>query len=148
MNPRMTHHHPHLSIIFFLSLSYSLSARARASQISLSLSHSLSHEKKISLKKRYSRSVSKYVRVCVFFVSLGKRSGCITPLTVGTPLEKLLLKAPEFNFQMTKCFPTRGDRHQNTSFYFFLATTTRKTKLSLSLFERYFFCVSFRSRHT
>ena len=56
------------SPIIFFSLSLILSLRARARRKSLSLSHSLSHEKKISLKKRYSRSVSKYVRVCVFFV--------------------------------------------------------------------------------
>lgn len=70
--------------------------------------------------------------------TLGKRSGFLTTLTVGTPLEKLF-KAPEFNFQMTKCFPTRGDRHQNTSFLLLFGDDDTQNKTSLSLFfERYF----------
>ena len=81
----MTRHHPHLPSSFSLSLSLILSLRARVRRKSLSLSHSLSHEKQISLKKRYSRSVSKYV-VCVFFVRWGKE----VALTVGTTLEKLI----------------------------------------------------------
>ena len=69
--------------------------------------------------------------------TLGKRSGCITPLTVGTPLEKLF-KAPEFNFQMTKCFPTRGGQTPNISFTSFWRRRNAK-HFALSLFfERYF----------
>ena len=77
--------------------------------------------------------------VCVYSLySLGKRSGCITPLTVGTPPLEKLFKAPKFNFQMTKCFPTRGDRHQNISFLLLFGDDDTQN-ISLSLFERYFF---------
>ena len=136
MNPRMTHHRPRLPSSFFLSLLFSLCARARVANLSLSLS--LSHEKKISLKKRYSRSVSKYVRVCVFFVR-GEKKWLYHTFN-GRNTSRKTLQSTQILTRRTKCFPTRGGTDTKTLlFYFFLATTTHKTKLSLSLFERYFF---------
>ena len=133
MNPRMTHHpHPHLLPSFSLSLLFSLCARACVANLSLSLT--LSYEKKISLKKRYSRSV---VRKCVYCVCI--RAGK-SVLTVGTTLKKQPSYELSFRPSGTKCFLTRGT---DTKRFFFLAyghTTRIKTHKTRALFvvERYF----------
>lgn len=104
---------------------------------SLSLSLTLSYEKKISLKKRYSRSVSKYV-VCVYSLYVGEKKWLYHTFN-GRNTSRKTLQSTQILTRMTKCFPTRGDRHQNTSFFLLFGDDETQNKTSLSLFfERYF----------